>query len=275
MKMVEQVFNIPGVPTTSDGGQDNEDGISRSDSVVACTPDHIKGDSSRVLSLKEDCRKTSACENSEGGRASEGTSGGFMASIPSRRPSLSLSSSVLDDSYADVDNDQRHSFLPRLPHLPSVEWAPLLHTGNQRCAYNFKGCFHLRSMSCRFWHDIFSPLRDEEMKLVPRSIKLSPNLVSLKEEGHLWTAAFADQSTKRFIHVQDVLQEGHTSSQGISWFISREAAEAALERTVSILREVEVSSPQNHDQNFGEKGTTGRKKKRRGRSSQKFSSSET
>jgi hypothetical protein len=262
-------IDVVRVPTTKDSEQGIVNESSRTE--VTGKEDESEGETGRVLSWNEECLTNLASENS-GVVTNEGSSVGFGDSSHHRRPSLSLPYGMLDDSKTDIDNERRVSFLPKLPHLPSIEWAPLPHASNRRCSFNLKGCFHLRSRSCRYWHDIFTPLSLEEMKVIPRSTRLPPQLVSVKEEGHLWTAVFADQSTKRFIHAQDIFQEGHTSSQGISWFASRASAEAAMERTVAILREVEGSSPQNQNPNSGDKGKSGRKRRNKGKLSQKQSS---
>jgi hypothetical protein len=183
--------------------------------------------------------------------------------ISPRRPSLSLPCGNRGSDASSGNSEKRLAFTPILPNLPSVDWAPILNKKDRRCTNNLRGCFHFRTNSCHFWHDVLSPLRPEEMILTPRhgSPRLPPNRVALKEERHMWTAVYADTALKRFIHVQDVFQKGFTSRQGISWFTNRGDAEAALERTVAVLFDVEGPSPppRKHNKNYSNNGKLGRR----------------
>ncbi|KAG7374089.1 hypothetical protein IV203_013184 [Nitzschia inconspicua] len=167
---------------------------------------------------------------------SKNTAGHFVTFVPEHRPSLLPPPRCDIDISLDRGGEKRLSVTE---NLPLVDWASL-HPNYRRCSNNLRGCFHFRTKSCHFWHDVLSPLRPEEMTLVPRCVTSLPqNRVAFKEERHFWTAVYADTKAKRFIHVQNVFQKGYISPQGISWFTSISDAETALERTVSILQEVE------------------------------------
>lgn len=183
--------------------------------------------------------------------------------VPRQHSAISLPRS---DSGPDRSSDLMHSrlaFKPNLPNLPSVEWAPLLGRTDKRCANNLKGCYHFRTRSCHYWHDVLSPLQQNKMDIVPPLVpRLNPNFIALKEERHLWTAVYADTRSKRFIHAQNVFKKGFTSPQGISWFTSRGDAEAALERTVAVLLELDGPPPPRQvTQNYRKSDKFGRRRK--------------